>query len=84
MKKICLSSFENFKFKDELNVTPDELNALKDISSRKDIIIQKADKENSVVVLNESDYIKRMTEILSDIDKFKKLIVRPGREVNYY
>ena len=84
MKKICLSSFENFKFKDELNVTPDELNALKDVSSRKDIIIQKADKENSVVVLNESDYIKRMTEILSDIDKFKKLIVRPGREVNYY
>ena len=84
MKKICLSSFENFKFKDELNVTPDELNALKDVSSRKDIIIQKADKENSVVVLNESDYIKRMTEILSDIDKFKKLIVRPGKEVNYY
>ena len=84
MKKICLSSFENFKFKDELNVTPDELNALKDVSSRKDIIIQKADKENSVVVLNESDYIKRMTEILSDIDQFKKLIVRPGKEVNYY
>ena len=84
MKKICLSSFENFKFKGELNVTPDELNALKDVLSRKDIIIQKADKENSVVVLNESDYIKRMTEILSDIDKFKKLIVRPGKEVNYY
>ena len=84
MKKICLSSFEKFKFKDELNVTPDELKALKDVSSRKDIIIQKADKGNSVVVLNESDYIKRMTEILSDIDKFKKLIVRPGREVNYY
>ena len=84
MKKICLSSFGNFKFKDELNVTPHELNALKDVSSRKDIIIQKADKENSVVVLNESDYIKRMTEILSDIDKFKKLIVRPGKEVNYY
>ena len=84
MKKICLSSFEKFKFKDELNVTPDELKALKDVWSRKDIIIQKADKENSVVVLNESDYIKRMTEILSDIDKFKKLIVRPGREVNYY
>ena len=25
MKKICLSSFENFKFKDELNITPYEL-----------------------------------------------------------
>ena len=82
MKKICFSSFENFKFKDELNITPDELKALKDLSSRKDIIIQKADKGNSVVILNKSDYIKRMTEMLSDIDKFKKLNVKPGKELN--
>ena len=82
MKKICLSSFENFKFKDELNITPDELKALKDLSSREEIIIQKADKGNSVVILNKSDYIKRMTEMLSDIDKFKKLIAKPGNELN--
>ena len=81
MKKICLSSFENFKFKDELNITPDELKALKDLSSRKDIIIQNADKGYSVI-LNKSDYIKRMTEMLSDIDKFQKLIVKPGKELN--
>ena len=60
MKKICFSSFENFKFKDELNITPDELKALKDLSSRKDIIIQKAGKGNSVVILNKSGYMKRM------------------------
>ena len=81
MKKICLSSFEKFKFKDELNTTPDELKALKDLSSRKDIIIQNADKGYSVI-LNKSDYIKRMTEMLSDIDKFQKLIVKPGKELN--
>ena len=39
MKKICLSSFENFKFKDELSITTDELKVLKDLSSHKDIII---------------------------------------------
>ena len=82
MKKICLSSFENFKFKDELNIDTDELKALKDLSSRKDIIIQKADKGNSVVILNNGDYIKRINEMLSDIDKFKKLIVKPGKELN--
>ena len=64
MKKICLSSFENFKFKDELNITPEELKALKDLSSRKDLIIQKGDKGNSVVILNKSDYIKRMTKFV--------------------
>ena len=82
MKKICFSSFENFKFKDELNITPDELKVLKDLSPRKDIIIQKADKGNSVVILHKSDYIKRMTEMLSDIHKFKKGIVKPGKEFN--
>ena len=42
MTKIGLSSFENFKLKDELYITHDELKALKDLSSRRDIIIQKA------------------------------------------
>ena len=80
MKKICFSSFENFKFKDELNITPDELKALKDLSSRKYIIIRKADKGNSVLILNKSDYIKRMTEILSD----KKFMSNLGRHLTYY
>ena len=63
MKKICLSSFENFKFKDELNITSDELKSLKNLSSRKDIIIQKVGKGSSVVILNKSGYIKRMSEM---------------------
>ena len=55
MKKTCFSSFEKFNFKDELNITPDKLKALTDLSSGKDIIIQKADKGNSIVILNKSD-----------------------------
>ena len=78
---VCLSSFEKLKFKDELHITLDELKALKDLSSRKDIIIQKVDKGDSVVIFDKSDYIK-MTEMLSDIGKFKKRIVKPGKEVN--
>ena len=70
-----------FKFKDELNITPDKLKALKDLPSCKDII-QKADKGNSILIFNKSDYMKRMTEMLSDIDKFKKLIVKPVKELN--
>ena len=84
MKKICFSSFEDFKFKYELNITLGDLKALKDLSSRKDIIIEKEDKGNSVVILNKRDYIKRMTEMLSDIDKFKKLMSNLGRNLIYY
>ena len=59
LKKICFSSFENFKFKDELNITPDELKPLQDLLSRKGNIIYKAEKGNSFVILNKSDYIKK-------------------------
>ena len=78
MRKICLSSSGNFKFKDEGNITPDKLKALKDLSSRKEII-----KGNSLVILSKYDYIKRMNEMLSDIDKFKKLNVKPGKDLNF-
>ena len=42
---------------------------MKDLWSCKDIIIQNADKGNSIVILNKKDYIKRMTKMLSDIEK---------------
>ena len=45
-------------------------------------MIQKADKGNSTVILNKYDYIKRMNEMLLDIDKFKKLNFKPGKELN--
>ena len=53
-----------------------------DLSSPIDITIHKADKGNSVVLLNKRDCIKRMTEMLSDIDKLKKLDVKPPKELN--
>ena len=55
---------------------------MKDLSSRKEIIIQKACKSNSAVILNKTDYIKRVNELLLDIDKFKKLNVKPGEKLN--
>ena len=57
------------------------MQVLRDLLSREDIIIQKSDKGNSVVILNKSYYLKRMKEILSDIDKFKRLNVKPGKEL---
>ena len=56
--------------------------ALKGLSSNKDIILQKADKGNSVVLVNKADYTKRMKELLSDASKFKEITVEPGKEIN--
>ena len=83
LKKICFSSLDRYKFENKINLTKSHfLQVLRDLSSREDIIIQKANKGNSVVILNKSDYFKILKEILSDIDKFKKLNVKPGKELN--
>ena len=56
--------------------------ALKSLSSNNDIILQKADKGNSVVLVNKADHTKRMKELLSDVSKFQEINVKPGKEIN--
>ena len=55
---------------------------MNNLPSRKGIIIQEADKGSSSVILNKSDYIKRMAEISSHIDKLKTLYLKRGKDLN--
>ena len=50
------SSFDNYNFWNELNITKEELLALKGLSSNKGIVLQKSHKGNSVVLVNKEDY----------------------------
>ena len=45
-------------------------------------MLQKADKGNSIVLVNKADYLKKMNELLSDVSKFKEINVKPGKEIN--
>ena len=63
--------FDNYDFWKELNISKKEFLTLKGLSSNKDIILQKVDRGNSVVLVNEADYTKRTKELLTDISKFK-------------
>ena len=82
IKKEAYTSFDNYNFWNELNISKEELLALKGLSSNKGIILQKADKGNSVVLVNKADYTKRLKELLSNIRKFKEITVEPGKEIN--
>ena len=82
IKKEAYSSFDNYNFWNELNVSKKEFLALKGLSSNKDIILQKVDKGNLVVLVNKADYTKRAKELLSDASKFKEITVERGKEIN--
>ena len=80
----ALTSYQNFsgdKNPPE-NLTPSEFKALKRLSKNKNIVIQKADKGNTVVTLDKSSYISATEEILNDNSKFSKLDIPAGKEIN--
>ena len=57
----------------ENNLSKAEFDALKALFRNKELMNQKADKGNTVVLLNKKDYISKMKLILADISKFKKM-----------
>ena len=52
------------------------------MSKNRDIVIQKADKVNTVVVLDKCSYISAIEEFLNDNSKFSKLDIPEGKEIN--
>ena len=83
IKREAFSSYDNYSFWDELNISKEEHVTLKCLSANNDLIVQKSDKGNSAVLLNRNDYIKQLNEILSDSSKFKKLKAKPRKEINF-
>ena len=84
IKREAFSLYDNYSFWDERNISKEEHVALKGLSANKDLIIQKLNKGNSVVLLNRNDYIKRLNKMLSDSSKFKELKLKPGKEINFF
>ena len=50
----------------EKNLPKEEFDALKILLKNKDIIVQKAEKGNAVVILNRKEYVCKMKIILND------------------
>ena len=61
------------------NPTSSDFKALKRLSKNKDIVIQKADKGNTVLILDKCSYISAIEEILNGNSKFSKLDIPAGK-----
>ena len=57
--------------------------ALKNLVKNKDLVIQEADKGNTVVILNKNDYSLKMKKIQSDTSKFQKLSIDKNKVLNH-
>ena len=64
-------SFDNNKMRS--NLCKEELKALHNLRKQKHLVIQKADKGNTVVITEKNAYINKMKEIVSDATKFEQV-----------
>ena len=70
---IAYSSYFNYNMSCSSlsNIHREQYVALVNLSKNKDIIITNPNKGSGVVILNRTDYIKKMEEIVNDTTKFK-------------
>ena len=84
IKDVGLSSFRWYNKKDHRfeNLTKDEYTAFLSLKSNNNIIIQKADKGNTVVILDRDSYVFEMEKLFGDTNKFIKVAFYPKHKVN--
>ena len=58
-------------------ITPELKEAAKSLRNNKDIIIRRADKSNMYVILNRSDYRDKLSAVLNDGSKFRRITKNP-------
>ena len=75
-KEAALSSYRSYNNNVPQNLSKEEFTALQNLSKNKDLIIQKSDKGNSVVIVQRQDYLKKMNDILSNQKKFSKVSLK--------
>ena len=84
LKDICFSTLNSYNFdKVNTNLTESEFKALKELIRCKDLVIQKAEKSNTVVITDRENYLKGIKSLLSDNTKFMPLNIDQNKWLNY-
>ena len=83
LRDSAFSSYKDTSKTFEKNLPKAEFDALKILLKNKDIIVQKADKGNTVVILNRKDYVCKMKNILNDSSKFHKVYIDHDKILNH-
>ena len=65
------------------NLSKAEFESLCQLSHENNLIIQKADKGNTIVILDKDYYIKSVEALSKDSSKFTKIHVAPNKDLNY-
>ena len=76
IKDAALSSFRFYNAKIPQNLSDEELEALEKLSKGNNLVVQKVDQGNSVVLVDKDVYVNYMENILKDQSKSEKVKIK--------
>ena len=82
-KEAALSSYRPYNNNVPQALSKEEVIALQNLPKNKDLIIQKSDTDNSVVIVQRQDYLRKMNDILSYQKKFSKVSLKDDALLNF-
>ena len=82
-KEAALSSYRNYNNNVPQHLSKEEFLALQNLRKNKNIVIQKSDEGNSVVVVDKTDYLDKMDNLLNDTWKFEKINLKNDGILNF-
>ena len=65
------------------NFNKDEFESLWKLKNENNLVIQKANKGSTIVILDKDSYLKSVETLLKDFSKFKNIPVAPDKDLNY-
>ena len=83
IKEVALSTYRNYNDNVPQHLSKEEFLALQNLRKNKNIVIQKSDKGNSVVVVDKADYLDKMDNLLNDTRKFEKINLKNDGILNF-
>ena len=83
IKEVALSTYRNYNNNVPQHLSKEEFLALQNLRKNKNIVIQKSDKGNSVVVIDKADYLDKMDNLLNDTRKFEKINLKNDGILNF-
>ena len=82
-KEAALSSYRTYYSNVPQNLSINAFVALQNLSKNKDLIFQKSDNDNSVVIGDRQDYRKKMNNVLSDQKKITTVNLKDVTLLNF-
>ena len=85
LKDTTLTSYSAFN-KDNspsFNLSKDEFESLCKLKDENNLVIQKADKGNTIVIHDRDSYLKSTETLLKDSSKFKNIPITTDKDLNY-